>query len=338
MNAIVLGHLHAQRGLVRRDQALAAGMTEVEIDRAVRTGHWVSVRRGVYALQSTVADAVERGAKQRLLDDAACLRIGRDHVRSHESAGLVLGMGLLLPSPCLTHVTRSTVHGSRHEFGVKHHVAPYAPGDVVEVDGVRCLGIARTAADIARVHGHPYGVVAFDSALRMGVSLAQLEAVLETMPCWPRIRTARAELELADAGAESVHETMARMLVIELGRGRPETQFGLTDGSREVWCDLRLDRHVFEPDGAIKYRPPTAGGVATKPPEEVLWDEKRRQDFITGFKLGTSRIVWSDYWGTARMRARARLDREYRDTCRRFGTDISDLAPYRIVGARRRAA
>lgn len=337
MNAIVVGHMNAQRGLVSRAQALGAGVSEREIDAAVRSGAWVAVRRGVYASQQLVAATVERGAKQRLIDDAACLRISRDHVRSHESAGLVLGMELLLPRPSLTHVTRPTVRGSRHEFGVKHHLAPFAEDDVVEVDGLRCLRIARTAADIAREHGHPYGVVAFDSALRMGVALADLEAVLETMPCWPRIRTARAELELADAGAESVHETLARMLVIELGHGRPETQFGLTDGSREVWCDLRLDRHVFEPDGAIKYRPPSAGGVATKAPEEVLWEEKRRQDFITGFKLGASRIVWSDYWGTARVHARARLDREYRDTCRRFGTDISDLAPYRI-GARRRAA
>jgi len=338
MNPIVAGHMRMQRGLVTRQQACAAGMTFREIDAAVRSGQWIAVRRGVYAEQALVAATVERGARQRLLDDAACLRIERDHVRSHETAGLVLGMGLLLPSTCLTHVTRPTVHGSRHEFGVKHHVAPFASDDVVEIDGARCLRAARTAVDIAREHGHPYGVVAFDSALRMGVPLAELVAVLDTMRCWPRIRTARAELELADEGAESVHETMARMLVLELGHGAPETQFGLTDGRREVWCDLRLGRHIFEPDGRIKYRPPEAGGVATKAPEEVLWEEKGRQDFVTGFKLGMSRIVWADYWGAARVAALARLDREYLDTCRRFGTDVSDLAPYRIRGGRRRAA
>jgi hypothetical protein len=338
MNSIIIGHMNAQRGLVTRAQALAAGMSGREIDAVIRSGRWVAVRRGVYAGRELVAATVERGAKQRLLDDAACLRIGREHVRSHESAGLVLSMGLLLPRPCLTHVTRSTVHGSRHEFGVKHHLAPYGPEDVVEIEGVRCLRLARTAADIAREHGHPYGVVAFDSALRMGVPLEELEEVLESMPCWPRIRTARAELELADCGSENVGETLARMLVLELGHGRPETQFGLTDGRRKVWCDLRLDRHIIESDGRIKYRSQDDGGVATKPAEEVVWDEKGRQDFVTGFKLGMSRLVWDDYWGTARIRARDRLDREYRDTCRRFGTDISDLAPYRIRGDRRRAA
>lgn len=338
MNPIVVGHMSAQRGLVTRAQAIAAGMSGRDIDAAVRGGRWAAVRRGVYAECELVAATVEWGARQRLLDDAACLRIGREHVRSHESAGLVLGMGLLLPEPCLTHVTRPTVHGSRHEFGVKHHLAPYSPEDVVEVDHLRCLRPARTAVDIARAHGHPHGVVAFDSALRMGVPLQELEAVLESMPCWPGIRTARAELELADDRSESVGETLARMLVIELGHGRPSTQFGLSDGRREAWCDLRLGRHIFEFDGRVKYRAEDAGGVARKPVEEVVWDEKGRQDFVTGFKLGMSRIVWSDFWGAARVRARARLDREYRDTCRRFGTDISDLAPYRIPARRRRAA
>ncbi|WGL52353.1 type IV toxin-antitoxin system AbiEi family antitoxin domain-containing protein [Nocardioides sp. BP30] len=337
MNATVIGHMRAQRGLVTRAQATAAGITTREIDAAVRSGRWVAVRRGVYAEQALVATTVERGAKQRLFDDAACLRIEREHVRSHESAGLVLGLGLLLPSPCLTHVTRPTVHGSRHEHGVKHHLAPYAAEDVVEIDGVRCLRAARTAADIAREHGHPYGVVAFDSALRSGVPLAELEAALESMPCWPRIRTARAELELADEGSESVGETLTRMLVIELGHGPPETQFGLTDGRREVWCDLRLHRHIIESDGRIKYRSAAQGGVATRPGQDVLWEEKGRQDFVTGFKLGMSRVVWSDHWGAARVAALARLDREHRDTCRRFGTDIGDLAPYRIQGRRRAA-
>lgn len=172
----------------------------------------------------------------------------------------------------------------------------------------------------------------------MGVSLAELEAVLESMPCWPRIRTARAESELAESGAESVGETLARMLVIELGHGRPSTQFGLSDGRRQVWCDLRLDRHVFEFDGRVKYRAQDRGGVARRPAEDVVWDEKGRQDFVTGFKLGMSRIVWGDLWGAARVRARERLDREYLDTCRRFGTDISDLAPYRIAARQLPAA
>ncbi|GAB3195085.1 hypothetical protein GCM10027062_00960 [Nocardioides hungaricus] len=61
----------------------------------------------------------------------------------------------------------------------------------------------------------------------------------------------------------------------------------------------------------------------------MLWAEKRRQDFITGFKLGVSRITVTDCRSGAAA-ARRRLLREYADTCARFSTDISDLAPYRI--------
>ena len=129
---------------------------------------------------------------------------------------------------------------------------------------------------------------------------------------------------------------MGRLLVGELGFGRPQTQFGLTDGRREVWCDLRIGRHIFELDGRIKYRPQADGGVATVSPEQVLWDEKQRQDFICSFKLGVSRIVWADLWGPARARARDRLARELLDTYARFGDSIADLEPFIIRRPRRR--
>ena len=66
----------------------------------------------------------------------------------------------------------------------------------------------------------------------------------------------------------------------------------------------------------------------------MLWEEKQRQDFITGFKLGVSRITAHDCYVDDRA-ARRRLLREYADTCARFGTDIRDLAPY-LVRRRRR--
>ena len=99
-----------------------------------------------------------------------------------------------------------------------------------------------------------------------------------------------------------------------------------TDGRRTVWCDLRVGRHVFEVDGRTQVLCPTTGRSA---PKTVLWDEKTRQDFITGFKLGVSRITAADCTDEPEPRARRRLLREYADTCARFGTDISDLAPYR---------
>jgi hypothetical protein len=144
------------------------------------------------------------------------------------------------------------------------------------------------------------------------------------MWCWPESKVIDAAIAMADPGAESWLESEGRVLVTSLEIGRPETQFGLTDGGRTVWCDLRVGRHVFEVDGHLKYAAATA---RDGDPDAALRKEKERQDFITGFKLGVSRITAADC-RAGQAAARKRLLREYADTCARFGTDIVDLAPY----------
>ena len=152
------------------------------------------------------------------------------------------------------------------------------------------------------------------------------------MWCWPGSRTMDAALDIADPGSESYLESEARVFVHELGIGRPQTQLGLSDGSRTVWCDINVARHVFEVDGRIKYVRDNLSGLD---PQQVLWEEKLRQDFISGFKLGVSRITAHDC-RSGRDAALKRVAREFEDTCKRFGTDVADLAPYLV--RRRRAA
>ena len=142
----------------------------------------------------------------------------------------------------------------------------------------------------------------------------------------------RETIELADSGAANPAESASRALVLELGHGIPETQFGLTDGHRTVWCDLRIGRHIVEFDGKVKYRSRETGGLAVDP-AQALWEEKTRQDFITGFKLGVSRLTHADLTH-GRAAASRRLARECADTASRYGTSIADLAPYIV----RRAA
>ncbi|WP_182524423.1 type IV toxin-antitoxin system AbiEi family antitoxin domain-containing protein [Nocardioides dongkuii] len=314
--------------LVTREQARALGLAPRAVDRLVRTGAWVAVRRGVYAERAYVESCAHRTDLQRLADDAACLRIARSHVRSHESAAVVLGMQVLLPDPPLTHVTRPDVRGSRHEHGVKHHLAPYRPEQVLTVDGVRVLDHPRTALDIAREHGVVRGIVAADSALRAGVCRECLWAAFADMRCWPHSTAVRAAIERSDPGSDSVGESLARILVERLGRGRPQTQFGLRRDGRTAFVDLRIGRQLVELDGRLTYLPPSRGGVASRSPDQVLWEEKRRQDWLCGFKLGMSRLTFDDVWGPGQAAALARLEREVADTEARFGTDISDLAPY----------
>ena len=315
-----------QRGLLTWQQAVAAGLDPREIADLVAAGHWIRIRKGVYADRASW-DGLDPFTEQPVLRiHAAALVLRVPHVFSHDSAAILLGMGCPDARTALVHVTRPDVLGGRIRAGIKHHGAAYDAAEVVVVDGLRLLNPARTALDIAREHGRDSGMAACDKALRGGVTRTQLGGVLARMHHWPGVRAARAAVDLADAGAESWTESLARGLVVDLGIGRPETQFGLSDGGRTVWCDLRVGRHVFEVDGRVKYA--DADG---RPGADTLWEEKKRQDFITGFKLGVSRLTFPDLHSNRRA-AKARILREYLDTTARFGTDIADLAPYVVRG------
>ena len=332
MDPRIVGRMASQGGLITRRQLLELGVVPEEIDRHVRRGVLVLVRRGVYT-QPAVWSANERwDQRQRLRDCAASLVTGRAHVWSHDSAALRLGMQILRQDG-RSHLTHAGRRGSHTRAGITHHHAPY---DVVELDpSKQSLGLARVALDIAREHGIRAGTVAVDSALRLGATYDQLAFSLERMKYWPGVSHARASSALSDPDTDSIAETLGRELVEELGHGRPQTQFGLAADGRVVWCDLRLGRHFFEVDGQIKLLPAGEGGLADNP-REALWEEKGRQDFVTGFKTGMSRIVWDDFWGARRDQARARLQREYQDTVSRFGSDITDLAAFRPRQPRRR--
>ena len=43
---------------------------------------------------------------------------------------------------------------------------------------------------------------------------------------------------------------------------------------------MRIGCHVFEFDGRVKYRRTEDGGVADRPPDEVVWEEKKRERLI----------------------------------------------------------
>jgi hypothetical protein len=310
-------------------------MTDEEIVRLVRGGRWSIVRRGVYADSDLVASMTTLGQQQRLRDRAACLRISVPFVRSHETAALELGSGVLLPPGRITHVTRPCV-GTHRKWGVKHHLAPYRPEDVVEVDGLRLLSPARTAIDIAREHGSPYGEVAIDRVRWAGTSLLELENILDRMTHWPDHRRAVVCLAQSSDGAESVPETLMRLLIEEMGLGPVQAQFGMRDSRREAWADLRVGRHLFEFDGRSKYlRSQEPGRLRSA--SQVVVEEKEREDWFRGYRLGMSRLLWEHVWGPGRESAKTWIRREYDATTRLWGTDIGDLAPY-IVTDRRRAA
>jgi hypothetical protein len=327
MNLKAQAVLAANHGLITRSQALDCGLDAPTIRHLLRTGVLALVRRGVYADALVWNELDEYVGRPRLRTRAAVSQMRRAWVASHDSAAHELGLEVLTPPDPHVHITRPGTTGAWTKFGVKHHLARFGEDQVVEVEGLRVLDMARTAVDIAREHGFPYGEIACDSAMRHGVSRRELEAAVAPMAYWPNVRQVRAAIAFADPGAESVAETLGRILVVALAVGEVETQFPMAlDNGRVVRGDIRVGRHIFEVHGKVKYVPTELGGLADRSPTEVVWAEKKRERLVHQQGMGTSSLIYEDYW-LPRKQVLARMRAEYDDTVARFGTEL----PERLV-------
>ncbi len=324
-----------QHCLILRRQARASGMTDDEIAALLRHGEWVAVRRGVYTTGVYWDSLDVYAGRPRLEVWAALLTMQTPHIASHDSAAYLHQLAILEASPRVVHITRHGALGGRTRHGVKHHKAPMRPEQIVFVDDQPVLDIPRTVADIGREHGLRHGIVAAGSALRAGVSRRELRAAVVPMRSWPNVTLTRRAVEWADGRCESPGEDLTLLMLKQLGLGDVEPQFGLQENGRVAWVDFRVGRHLVEFDGRSKYRPEQEGGLATRSPDEVLWIEKQRQDWVCGFKLGMSRLAWVDVQPDTWRTTQDRLHREILATNALFGTAIDDLAPYRTRRPRR---
>lgn len=313
MTSPLAAHMLAQGGVFTRRQAVLSGCSERDIKtRSGARGDWVVVRHGVYSTTTVwnEADDVER---YRMRVRAAVLAAHTPCVPSHGSAAALLGFPLRPHWMKLVHVTRPAVRGGRVEAGVSHHCAPYDESEVTEVEGRPVLGRARTAMDLARTFGLEDGVVAADVAMRQGASRHALWSAAERMWSWPGVTAARAAADLADPGAESVGESVARLVVLDAGVGEPQTQFRLSDGDRTAYADLRVGPLLLEFDGKVKYLGRDRGGVADRPSDEVLWQEKQREDWMRRQDNGYAvvRLTWADLFGRRRVATVELIRREF---------------------------
>lgn len=320
----VLAAITANHGVVRREQLLDLGLSPAEIRRLVASRELVRLRRGVFTAGEVWASLDDHVARPLLLARAAITTMRRGWVLSHDSAAHAWELPILRPASPLVHVTRPGFTNAWTEYGVRHHLARFAPRQVAEASGMPVLDLARTAVDIARERGVVHGVVACDAAMQRGVTRVELEAAYTIMQSWPGVRGAREAVHLADPGAESVHESLTRLLVLEAGIGMPDTQFPVRTSEGVRWVDIRVGNHVFEADGLVKLVGVAAGGVATRPAAEVMRDERKRERLLRDEGLGVSRVYWEDHWGERRAAAIERLRREARETSSLHGSVLHE--------------
>lgn len=198
------------RGVVRRADLRAAGLTRADIDAALAIGDLKRIARDVY-----IGWSVNSGVK------AAVLASG---FLSHESAAAAWGLDVLTP-PTKPHIL--VPHDRRAPEGCHvHWVRRQELADVITTEPFGPLTtLARTLADCARTLPFRDALVIVDSALgRQRISLHELH-VLATSLRGPGAKRARKVLLAGDGRSDSVGETLVRAAALEAGAPRPELQY-----------------------------------------------------------------------------------------------------------------
>jgi len=188
-------------------------------ERAMRA-MYEPVYPGVY-----VPSGIELTGSQRA--QAAWLWSRRRAVVAGNSAAALLGAKWVdSPAPA------ELAYNNRHPpAGVTVHTDIVLPGEVLEVDGIPATCPARTAFDIGRRTTSRLQAVQRLDALTNAtdVKLDDVERVMADH-CGARgLVRLRQVLSLVDGGAESPQETRTRLVLVDAGLPKPQTQIRLFD-------------------------------------------------------------------------------------------------------------
>jgi predicted transcriptional regulator of viral defense system len=257
----LLGLLIANRGAATAGQLEAAGLSGVRLRRLVRRGLLVPVRRGVYAWRDMVDKAaLDPGQAMALQVAAVNVQASASLVASHQSAAVMHGLSMLdnaLEGSVSVTQTERAAGNSGTRSAVHLFTADVPDEHVVRVHGVPCTTVARTVIDLARCERFLAGVVVADDALHnMKTDRGELQSVLDRCAGWPKITAARRVVEFSDRRAESVLESIGRVVMHEHGLEPPELQAELGgDGGFVGRVDYYWPQHrtIAEADGKKKY-------------------------------------------------------------------------------------
>ncbi|HEX4016622.1 MAG TPA: type IV toxin-antitoxin system AbiEi family antitoxin domain-containing protein [Frankiaceae bacterium] len=225
-------------GIFSVRQARSAGYSDARIRRNVERGRWQRSRRGVLEVVGREPQAGDPIVRE-------LLTAGPRAVVAFAPAAEVHGwdLGRLPDTPRV--ILPPGVHGRC--ANVRH--APLGP-DEVESRGVIVVTTPlRTALDLASVLARNLGVVALDTALRLGVPWDELARCSGARRSG--VRRAREALELADPRSGSVPETQARLLFHDAGLPPPVSQQRLHIGGMDMRVDFAwaAAKVVVEIDG-----------------------------------------------------------------------------------------
>jgi hypothetical protein len=293
VHPLLLARAERQLGLFTAVDARRAGYAHGEIRTLCSSGCWLRVRRGVYTTPDVVGSAGTGPARQRLDCLAVLLDLGRATTTvSHVSAARLHGLPVRRDVPRTVGLTDPEVYRRGRGFLVQQ--APLRADEIRRSGPLRLTSPARTLADCGREWDLEDGVVAMDAALLAGrLSPVELRAAPAAVRSWHGGLGAVRAASLADGRAESPLETRGRLRIVGAGLPTPELQVEIRAAGRlvavvDAWFgDAAV---AVEFDGRVKYSDPWRG----RSPEQVLWEEKRREDELRALGIGIVRIGGTD--------------------------------------------
>ncbi len=269
--------LAGRQGYVTTSDAANLGVNRMALSRLVASGVLLHTVRSVYLLADDRTPEQRHAAVVR-----ATLKEDPWSVASHHSALVLHGINVF-GAPFDQVQVADPRRSSRSHQSLHRHVL--REGDpVVEVEGLKALGLPLALCQTATRFGMVAGLVAMDHALHLErCTPDDLQAVIESGRLRRGIGAARRAVSLADGRAESPGESRLRAIIA----GGPfpyDLQVNVGGPGSGYRADLMVDGLVvLEFDGAVKY-----DGVEGK---TALIAEKRREDWIREKGYGFMRTM-----------------------------------------------
>ena len=269
----------------------------------VKSGELTRVIRGCY-IPTPIWNPLSADDRYRLRLQAVAEFFGRSTVFSHESAAALWRLPWVGGWSSLAHsIQAEGAGGGSGATLVRHTRAVLGATEVI--DGLRVTTMLATVVDLAASLDFARGVVIADAALRRSHATTGSSSspwIDKHMLRDEALRLARnhgaaraqAVIDFAHPRADRPGESLSR---VSMHRGRvsmPELQVGMRGASgRWYTVDFWWPRFnvIGEFDGRFKYSDPAF--LSGRTPEQVLYDEKLREDDLRAAGHGFIRWPWS---------------------------------------------
>lgn len=271
-------------------------MTEREIARAVEHGRLRKLQRNRYVAGAVWEDLWPESRHLVELSAAAAEMRAGGGVASHESAGALRRLPFYRHVPEAVHITLPPGTRMSSRPGLKRHHDRLPEDDIDVLGGIRCTSLDRTTFDLVRTLSPEAAVAVADAALGQ-VAMREGEYDDREAEVWRErmlercrryrasrgVRQAEQVIRFADGRSESPGEAVGRLQLRRLGFRRLRVQVPVRGpAGKDYRVDIEIEdvRTFFEFDGLGKYLEESQRSGRTV--EQVVLDEKRREDWIRG--------------------------------------------------------